>query len=385
MIRRSIKIVVARVLCATALASYLALPSEAARIKDIASFEGVRENRISGLGIVSGLGGTGDNLNSSPFTQQLLASLMDRYGVNISGEPMRAKNVAAVTVTATLPPFPRRGSRIDVTVQAVGDAKSLLGGVLQQTWLVGPDGRPYAMAQGPIAVSGFGVQGQAAKMTVGVQTVGRIPGGAIIEAELSEGTPDNPIPYEMSSLETLRLALMNPDASTAVGIANVVNRAVGGTGARAQALDPTTVEILPGNSWKDRMVELMARVENLDVVADTAARVVVDDRTGTIVMGERVRISTVAVSHGNLTIKVVETPQVSQPNPLSEGATVVVPRTDIQVDTAADKRLAVLPAGSTLQDVVKGLNTLGVSPRDMISILQAIKTAGALQADLVIQ
>ena len=344
------------------------------RIKDIADFQGVRENMLIGYGLVTGLNGTGDNLRSAPFTQESLTGMLERLGVNVRDQNMRTKNTAAVMVTASLPPFRRQGSRIDITVSAIGDAKSLLGGQLLPTPLRGANGQVYALAQGAIASSGFGVEGEAARITVGVPTGGRIPGGAIVELE---------VPFELKELQTLRIALKNPDFSTAQQIAEAVNGELGG--GYASAIDNGTVELNLGDGGAGGTAAVLARIENLTVEPDTPAVVVVDDRTGTIVMGENVRISTVAVSHGNLTVVVQETPMVSQPNPFGRGETVVVPRTEIGVDTGEDRRMAVVPAAATLRDLVNGLNALGVGPRDLIAILQAIKNAGALQAELIIQ
>ena len=371
--RRSL---MASLLIAVTLLSSFPQPAGAvrARIKDIADFEGVRENTLIGYGLVTGLNGTGDNLRSSPFTQESLTGMLERLGVNVRDQVMRTKNTAAVMVTASLPPFRRQGSRIDVSVSAIGDAKSLLGGQLLPTPMRGANGQVYALAQGAVASSGFGVEGDAARITVGVPTGGRIPNGAVVELE---------VPFALAELETVRIALKNPDFSTASDIANAVNRELGGD--FAVAIDSGTVELRVGNGGPGGTAAVLARVENLTVEPDTPATVVIDDRTGTIVMGENVRISTVAVSHGNLTVTVEEAPLVSQPNPLADGATVVVPRTSIGVDTGNGARLATVPGVATLRDLVNGLNALGVGPRDLVSILQAIKNAGALQAELVIQ
>jgi flagellar P-ring protein precursor FlgI len=361
---------------AVAAALLLGGPATAApvRIKDIADFQGVRENMLIGYGLVTGLNGSGDSLRSSPFTQESLVGMLERLGVNVRDQTIRTKNTAAVMVTASLPPFRRQGSRIDVTVSTIGDAKSLLGGQLLPTPLRGANGQVYALAQGPVASSGFGVEGEAARITVGVPTGGRIPGGAIVELE---------VPFELKELSTLRIALRNPDFTTAASIARAIEAALGE--GRAVAIDSGTVSVTVEDAGPGGAARTIARIENLLVEPDTAAVVVVDDRTGTIVMGERVRIAKVAVSHGNLTVIVQENPEVSQPNPFGEGTTVVVPRTNLSVDTGADGRLAVVDGGASLEDLVAGLNALGVGPRDLIAILQAIKNAGALQAELVIQ
>jgi flagellar P-ring protein precursor FlgI len=346
----------------------------ASRIKDIADFEGVRENALIGYGLVVGLNGTGDNLRSSPFTEESLVGMLERMGVNVRDQGLRTKNTAAVMVTAYLPPFSRQGSRIDVQVSAIGDAKSLLGGQLLPTPLRAANGQVFALAQGPIASGGFGVEGEAAKITVGVPTTGRIPGGALVELE---------VPFELDELETLTIALHNRDFTTAAMIAQAVNAALGpGT---AVAVDAGTVEVAVTGGDRGGVAATIARIETLWIEPDTPARVVIDDRTGTIVMGANVRIGKVAVSHGNLTMIVQETPLVSQPNPFGDGETVVVPRTQLGVETGGDRHLAVVDAGATIEDVVASLNALGVGPRDLIAILQAIKNAGALQGELVTQ
>jgi flagellar P-ring protein precursor FlgI len=360
------------------LAYWLAAPHDGhaapARIKDIAEFQGVRENMLIGYGLVTGLNGTGDNLRSSPFTQQSLVGMLERLGVNVRDQAIRTKNTAAVMVTASLPPFRRQGSRIDVSISTIGDAKSLLGGQLLPTPLRGANGQVYALAQGPVASSGFGVEGEAAKITVGVPTSGRIPGGAIVELE---------VPFELKELETVRVALRNPDFTTASEVARTINQML--YDKAAILIDSGTVEVAVRAKGPDAVANLIARIENLRVEPDTPAQVVVDDKTGTVVIGQDVRISTVAVAHGNLTVVVQENPQVSQPGPLSNGQTVVVPRTQVRIDAGSGKQLAMVPEGATLKELVDSLNALAVGPRDLITILQAIKNAGALQAELVIQ
>jgi flagellar P-ring protein precursor FlgI len=271
-----------------------------ARIKDIAEFQGVRENMLIGYGLVTGLNGTGDNLRASPFTQQSLVGMLERLGVNVRDQNIRTKNTAAVMVTAALPPFRRQGSRIDVTISTIGDAKSLLGGQLLPTPLRGANGQVYALAQGPVASSGFGVEGEAAKITVGVPTAGRIPGGAIVELE---------VPFELQELRTVRVALRNPDFTTAAAVADAINRTLGEE--VASAIDSGTVEMAVKAEGSAATAALIARIENLVVEPDSPAQVVIDGRTGTIVIGDDVRVSSVAVSHGNLTVTVEETPQVS--------------------------------------------------------------------------
>jgi flagellar P-ring protein precursor FlgI len=351
----------------------LAVPAAAnSRIKDIVDVEGVRDNLLIGYGLVVGLNGTGDSLNNSPFTQQSLVGMLERLGVNTRGQNMKTKNVAAVMVTATLPPFSAQGTRIDVSVSALGDAKSLLGGQLLVTPLLGADGEVYAVAQGSLAVAGFSARGQGQEVTKGVPTSGRIANGAIIEREIE---------FALAELPVLRLSLKNPDFTTAQRVATAVNASLGG--GIAQAADPSAVLVTVPAARRGDIVGLMTQIEQLRVVADQPARVVIDEASGVIVMGENVRISTVAIAQGNLTIRINETPQVSQPGPFSEGGqTVVVPRTDIQVDEQGGNRLAVLPSGISLQELVESLNALGIGPRDMIAILQSIKAAGALQAEI---
>ncbi|WP_448203198.1 flagellar basal body P-ring protein FlgI [Azospirillum sp. sgz302134] len=363
----------AAVVLLSALILALPLPAAAssARIKDVVDVEGVRDNMLIGYGLVVGLNGTGDSLNNSPFTEQSLVGMLERMGVNTRGTNLRTKNVAAVMVTATLPPYSAQGTRIDVTVSAMGDSKSLLGGTLLVTPLLGADGEVYAVAQGPIAVSGFSAQGQGASVTRGVPTSGRISSGAIVEREIQ---------FSLAELPVLRLSLRNPDFTTAQRVATAINIQLRGN--RAQATDPSSVLLNVPESRRGDIVGLITEIEQLRITPDQVARVVVDEKSGVIVMGENVRISTVAIAQGNLTIRVTETPQVSQPGPFSQGQTAVVPRTDIQVDEQSNNRLAVMNSGVTLQELVQSLNALGVGPRDMISILQSIKAAGALQAEI---
>ncbi len=354
----------------------LVLPSFSAqatsRLKDIVDFEGVRDNVLIGYGLVVGLNGTGDGLSNSPFTEASLVGMLERLGVNIRGTSMKTKNVAAVMVTATLPPFAAQGSRVDVVVSTLGDAKSLAGGTLLVTPLLGADGEVYAVAQGALAVGGFSAQAEAASVTKGVPTAGRISNGAIVERE---------IPFRLADLGSLRLSLRNPDFTTAKRVADAINK--GFAAPVAAALDPATVRVLVPDARQHDIVGVMTDIEQLRVQPDQIARVVVDEQSGVIVMGENVRINTVAIAQGNLTIRISETPQVSQPSPFSEGGeTVTVPRSELQVDEGETKRLGVLKSGVNLQELVQSLNALGIGPRDMITILQSIKAAGALQADL---
>lgn len=394
-----------RLLLAALAALALLLPAgpslALSRIKDIADFEGVRDNLLVGYGLVVGLNGTGDSLNNAIFTRESLIGMLERMGVNARDNALRTANVAAVMVTATLPPFARQGSRIDVQVAALGNSKSLLGGTLLVTPMLGADGEVYAVAQGSVASGGFSAAGQAASVTKGVPTAGRVASGAIVEREVG---------FDLDKLKTVNLMLRNPDFTTARRVADVIDGYFKSNAAKP--LDPSTVQLSLPPGFKGDVVSMLTDIEQLRVEPDEVARVVIDEANGVIVMGENVRISTVAVAQGNLTVRVTETPQVSQPNPFSPtgqattpvdpgtglptgpgannvqfapggGAqTVVVPRTKVDVDEQANRRMAVLPAGVSLQELVNSLNALGVGPRDMISILQAIKTAGALQAEI---
>jgi flagellar P-ring protein FlgI len=359
----------AAMLLATAAA--LSPAKSLSRIKDLASIEGVRENQLVGYGLVVGLNGTGDTLNNSPFTRQSLVAMLERLGVNTRGANLRTANVAAVMVTANLPPFSTQGTRVDVTVSALGDAKSLQGGTLLVTPLLGADGEVYAVAQGSLAIAGFSAQGEATSVTRGVPTVGRIANGALIEREIE---------FQLNRVRQLRLALRNPDFTTARRIAAAINDFLGGE--TAEPTDPSTVAIQIPKNYRGNIIQLLTEVEQLRVDPDQRARIVVDERSGIIVMGKDVRVSTVAVAQGNLTVTISEQPQVSQPAPFSRGQTTVVPRTGVRVDTGDNARLAIVQDGVTLSDLVAGLNALGIGPRDLIAILQAIKAAGALQADI---
>jgi flagellar P-ring protein precursor FlgI len=341
------------------------------RIKDLASVEGVRQNQLVGYGLVVGLNGTGDTLNNSPFTKQSLQAMLERLGVNTRGANLRTANVAAVMVTANFPAFGAQGTRVDVTVSALGDSKSLQGGTLLVTPLLGADGEVYAVAQGAVAISGFTAGGDATTVTRGVPTVGRIANGALVEREID---------FPFRTLKTLRLALRNPDLTTARRIAAAINDFMGSD--TAEPTDPSTVQIQIPPRFAGNMVQLLTDIEQLRVEPDQMARVVIDERSGIIVMGKDVRVSTVAVAQGNLTVTVTEQSVVSQPNAFSNGETTVVPRTGVNVDTGNGNKLAFVKEGVTLKELVDGLNALGIGPRDMISILQAIKSAGALQAEI---
>jgi len=354
------------------LSTFFPLTAHAARLKDIVDIEGVRDNMLVGYGLVVGLNGSGDSLTNAPFTGKSLVGMLERLGVNTRGDNMKTKNVAAVMVTATLPPFAAQGSKIDIAVSTLGDAKSLQGGMLLVTPLLGADGEVYAVAQGAVSVGGFSAEGAGQSVTKGVPTSGRIASGAIVEREIA---------FRLSDLPQVKLSLKNPDFTTAQRIADAINKR--GTLAQAEALDSKTVRLNVSSEQRGDMVGFMTSIEQLQVTPDQVAKVVVDDQSGIIVMGENVRINTVAIAQGNLTIRITETPQVSQPAPLSQGGTTTtVARTNIDVNEGGEKRMAVLQSGISLHELVQSLNALGVGPRDMITILQSIKAAGALQADL---
>ncbi len=350
-------------------------PAQAtSRLKDVVDFEGVRDNMLIGYGLVVGLNGTGDSLTNSPFTETSLVGMLERLGVNTRGTSMKTKNVAAVMVTATLPPFSSQGSRVDVMVSTLGDAKNLTGGTLLVTPLLGADGEVYAVSQGALAVGGFSAQGQGSSVTKGVPTSGRIANGAIVEREIK---------FRLADLGSMRLSLRNPDFTTANRVAQAVNEHL--KGKVAVALDAATVRVLVSDARRHDIVALMTEIEQIHVAPDQIAKVVIDEQSGVIVMGENVRINTVAIAQGNLTIRITETPQVSQPGSLSQGgSTATVARTAIEIDEGAGQKVGVFSAGVSLQDMVQSLNALGIGPRDMITILQSIKAAGALQADLEI-
>jgi flagellar P-ring protein precursor FlgI len=358
--------------CAVGLALLAAASTAGAtsRIKDLANIEGVRQNQLIGYGLVVGLNGTGDTLNNIPFTKQSLQAMLERMGVNIRGANIRTGNVAAVMVTGNLPAFSTQGTRVDVTVSALGDAKSLQGGTLLVTPLLGADGNVYAVAQGSLAISGFSAQGDAASITRGVPTVGRIANGAIIEREID---------FALNRMPNVRLALRNADFTTAKRIASAVNDYLGTKS--AEPVDPSTVTLNVPEEFKGNVVAMLTEIEQLQVEPDLAAKIIIDERSGIIVMGRDVRVATVAIAQGHLTISISESPQVSQPNSFSRGRTVTTPRTRVGVQEEG-KQLALVKDGVSLQQLVDGLNALGIGPRDMISILQAIKAAGAIQADI---
>lgn len=360
------------------LAAFALLPiaaqSTPIRIKDLVEFDGVRSNDLVGYGLVVGLNGTGDGLRNSPFTEEMLSNILERLGVNVTGEQFRPKNVAAVLVTASLPPFARAGSPIDVTVSAIGDANSLLGGTLIMTPLNAADGDIYAVAQGTIIAGGASATGDGATVVQGVPTAGVVPSGATVEREVA---------FDFGGMTSLRLALRTPDFTTAGRIEQAINqdfeRVV------AIMLDAGTVELNIAATQMPSPAHALGRIENILVEPERRARVVVDQRSGTIVMGDDVRISRVAVSQGNLTLRIQETPLVSQPNPFAPGETVVVPRTNAAIIDEPGIGLAEVREGTSLSEVVAGLNALGVAPRDMIDILKSIKASGALHAEFIVR
>ena len=340
------------------------------RVKDLVEVQGIRENMLVGYGLVVGLNGTGDTLNNIPFTKQSLTAMLERLGVNIRGAQLRTGNVAAVMVTGNLQAFATQGTRADVVVSALGDAKSLQGGTLLVTPLMGADGNVYAVAQGTVAVAGFQAEGDAAKIVRGVPTVGRISNGAIVEREID---------FAINRMSNIRLALRNPDLITAKRIAGAINDFLGA--AAAEPIDRSTIMLAVPQKYSGNIVQLLTEIEPLQIEPDLTAKVVIDERSGIVVMGRDVRVATVAVAQGNLTVSISETPVVSQPNPFARGRTKVVPRTRIGVQEEGTK-LGVVQEGVSLSDLVDGLNALGVGPRDLISILQAIKATGAIQAEI---
>ncbi|WIJ26657.1 flagellar basal body P-ring protein FlgI [Devosia sp. RR2S18] len=342
----------------------------AARIKDIVDMEGIRENQLVGYGLVVGLNGTGDSLNNAPFTKQSLQSMLERLGVNTAGENVRTANVAAVMVTANLPPFGTQGTRIDVSVAALGDSDSLQGGTLLVTPLLGADGEVYAIAQGPVSINGFKAEGDAATIISGVPTTGRISSGGLIEREID---------FQLGAQTSLRLALRNPDLTTARRIALSINDFIGAPTAVPE--DPATVRLTLPHGFNGNIVDLLTDVEQLMVETDQPAKIVIDENSGIIVMGKDVRVSSVAVAQSNLTVSIAENPEVVQPNPLANGVTAVEPNTQLDA-TMSDTALQVVQGSVTLQELVDGLNALGIGPRDLIAILQAIKATGALQAEI---
>ncbi|MEM7046780.1 MAG: flagellar basal body P-ring protein FlgI [Pseudomonadota bacterium] len=351
-----------------------ALPEQAratVRIKDIVSVEGIRDNMLIGYGLVVGLNGQGDRLNNSPFTRQSIASMLERLGVRIPDDDLAVRNVAAVMVTANLPPFARQGSRIDIGVASIGDAQDLAGGTLLATPLVAADGEVYALAQGPVTTGAVQAQGQAETVVIGVPTNGKIVNGAIVEREIN---------FKLNDLKQLHLSLRNPDITTARRLSETINEHF--RTAVSSPLDPSTVVVqIP---FGRTTFNVLGEIEQLQLTPDQVARIVIDESTGIVVMGANVRISTVAVAQGNLTVRITEQPEVVQPNALAGGETAVEPNTQITIDDNPDRKMTIVPEGISLQELVEGMNALGISPREMISILQAIKAAGALQAEITL-
>lgn len=347
--------------------------ADSVRIKDLVEIGGVRGNDLVGYGLVVGLNGTGDGLRNAPFTEEIMANLLERLGANVAGEEFRPRNVAAVFVTATLPAFARAGAQIDVSVSAIGDATSLQGGTLIMTPLNGADGEIYAVAQGGLIAGGVTAEGAADRVVQGVPTSGSIPSGARVEREVA---------FDFTTLSALQLSLRVPDFTTAERIESVINADFGR--AVARMMDAGTISLDLRAARMDSPAHLIGRVESLGVSPETRARVVVDQRSGTIVMGDDVRISPVAVAQGGLTLRVTEAPMAVQPNPFAQGETILVPRTEATIEQEPGTGLAQLTGGTSLGEVVAGLNALGVAPHDMIDILKSINAAGALHAEFVV-
>lgn len=345
-------------------------PAQAERIKDLADIEGVRSNALVGYGLVVGLNGTGDSSNSSPFTINSITAMLERFGVNVRPDisTMKPKNIAAVMVTAELPAFSRPGQKLDITVSSMGDSKSLRGGTLLITPLLAGDGQIYAVAQGALSVGGFAIEGQGAQSVKNHPTVGKVPNGAHVERAAPRGMHVDQ--------EKVILTLREPDFTTIRRMQNAINKKFGNSIARA--IDSGTIEVFnpTGNA-----VELVAELEQVSLLTDRPAIVVIDERTGTIVMGDQVKVDKVAVAHGNISVNVAENPEVSQPFAFAAGTTTTVDRTDLRV-TEEEAKLVVLPRQVTLASLVSALNSVGATPSDLIAILQAIKAAGALHAEL---
>ncbi len=356
-------------LCLMAILAYPAVG--ASRIKDIASFEGVRDNQLVGYGLVVGLNGTGDR-NQTFFSTQTLANMLERSGVTVSPEQVRVKNIAAVIVTATLPPFVRQGSRIDATVSSIGDAQSIQGGVLIMTTLRSADSTVYATAQGPVAIAGFSAGGATSRVQTNHPTVGRVPNGALVEKE---------VPVDLANKTRLNLVLFANDFTTAARAVRSINAIVGSD--VAAAVDGRTIAIAIPLEYAKRTVEFMAMVENAKMDVDAPARVVLNEKTGTIVMGKEVRVAEVSIIHGSLSLQIGTLFSVSQPQSLSGGETRVIPESTVTAQEDKGKTVT-LRDGATVEEVVRGLTAIGAGPRDVIAILQAIKAQGALQAELEI-
>ncbi len=346
--------------------------AQCARIKDLAAIKGIRSNQLTGYGLIVGLDGTGDK-SGADFTTQALANMMDRMGIHVDKDDLSVKNIAAVIVTADIPAFARIGNKIDVVASSIGDAKSLAGGTLLLTPLKGVDGQVYALAQGPVTLGGVGAGGSGGTTQKNHLQVARIANGASIERE---------IPVVLDGKKALILSLFNPDFTTAKRVADTINASIGD--GVAEAVDSSALRLnIPENMQESKVAEFLADIETLSIVPDTRAKVVVNEKTGTVVIGENVTISTVAVAHGNLTVTIKKSSEVSQPEPFTQGETVTTSQSDVAVDEEEVKVMP-LPGGATIGELVKGLNSIGVSPRDLITILQSIKAAGALQAELEI-
>lgn len=343
--------------------------ARAVRIKDLANIKGVRSNQLVGYGLVVGLDGTGDG-KKAIFTVQSMVSMLDKMGITVSADDIKVKNVAAVMVTADLPPFSKAGAKIDALVSSIGDAQNLQGGNLLLTPLRAGNGLIYAVAQGPVNTGGFSAGGGGATVQKNFPTVGRLLGGAIVERDVET---------DFKERGSLTIGIDQPDFTTALRVTEAINSLFYERIAKAE--DAGTIHVQVPPAYSGNLVELIAMIEKLEVVPDIMARVVINERTGTVVMGENVRISTIAIAHGNLSIVVKENYQVSQPSPLGQGQTVVAPDTQLAV-REGENQLVLMPGGASIGEVVKALNALGVSPRDLIAIFQAIKAAGALQADL---
>jgi flagellar P-ring protein precursor FlgI len=349
--------------------------SEAARIKDLVNVNGVRANKLIGFGLVIGLANTGDQPTSVFFSIQTMVSMLQKLGITIPEErvnQLQFKNAATVMVTTELPAFARQGDRIDVVVSSLGDSRSLQGGTLLMTPVKGADSNTYAVAQGPVSIGGFSVQGLAQGVQKNHPNVGRIVGGAIVEKEL---------PDFFNSMKEISLSLKNTDFTTGSRIAKAINFTM--KDVFAEPIDGRTIRVKIPKFYINNVSAFVTKIETLEVEPDVVAKVIIDERTGTVVMGENVRISTVAVAHGNLFVQITELPEVSQPEPLSLGQTAVVPRTQITIEEE-EERLLIVPTGIGIGEVVNALNAIGVTPRDLIAILQAIKASGSLHAELKI-
>ena len=356
-----------------AAAVFLPAADAQTKLRDVLDIEGVRTNDLVGYGIVVGLNGTGDSVRNAPFTEDSLTNILERLGMNVQGEEIRPNNVAAVLVTATLPAFARNGSSIDISVASIGDADSLEGGTLILTPLRGADNEVYAVAQGSVMVSGLNVEADGARDTVGTPTTGAIPNGAIVERE---------IPFDFNAQDTITLALHTPDFTTAARVEDTINSALGGPVAYMR--DPGSIELnMAGNGGSP--ARILAAIENLPVKVETPARIVIDEKSGTIVLGQDVTISQVAIAQGNISIRVRENPVVVQPNPFAEGETIVLPRTDIAVGQTGNENIALLNENTTLSQLIEGLNALGVRPQEMADIIRAMKAAGAIHAELIVR